>query len=335
MANIRDVAKEAGVSIATASRVLSHDETFKTTENTRKKIFDAVEKLGYTIRVRKNTKRKLNLGCVMALTSEKYSDPFFNSILAGAEEACIKHNAAITVLRNYNELKNPQVLHELCTMNLDGLILMENLPEKILNPLVKSIPNIVAIDQLYYDFNTVGFDHYESNMQVMNYLISNGYRRIAYIGSGSPNSSFLESQRVAVYREVLRKNNIPYDESLIMDCHWDLNTCAACAEQILSSESKPDAIFAGSDTLASVILGVIYKLGMKCPDDVGVIGFNNLDISAHMIPALTTVDVPTLEIGRTAVKRLVEIIQNKNEYKLKILFPTKLVIRDSIKEQRI
>ena len=131
------------------------------------------------------------------------------------------------------------------------------------------------------------------------------------------------------YREELRKHHIPYDESIIKDCSWDLDLCAECAEELLLSSNRPDAIFAGSDTLASVILGVIYRLGMKCPDDVGVIGFNNLDLSAHTAPPLTTINIPTKAIGKCAASRLIKLIHTDDPLVIKINLPTNLVIRES------
>jgi DNA-binding LacI/PurR family transcriptional regulator len=163
----------------------------------------------------------------------------------------------------------------------------------------------------------------------MNYLISNGYKRIAYIGGASPNISVADSLRTICYRETLRKNKIPYDENIILDCNWDLNLCAEYTKMLLRLENRPDAIFAGSDTLASVILGVIYQMGLTCPKDVGVVGFNNLDSSGHTIPPLTTVDIPTKDIGKIAAIRLLELINNEDDLTLKINLPTKLIVRNS------
>ena len=93
----------------------------------------------------------------------------------------------------------------------------------------------------------------------------------------------------------------------------------------------PDAIFAGSDSLASVVLGTLYELGFRCPRDVGVIGFNNIDLSSHMVPPLTTIEVPTADIGKAAVERMLQIIKDKDSSIRRILFPTKLIERKSLK----
>lgn len=333
MSNIREVAQRAGVSIATASRILSNDDTFKTTEATRQKVLQATKDLNYIFRPRKKTFPKIHIGCIMPLTSEKYSDPFFSAILDSIDEECTKSNATVSAIRNCNELNTPDLLNELCSMKLDGLILMEEIPEAILSVIRKHIPHLIAIDQPDSEFNTVGFDHIYANRIVMKHLLKQGYRRIAYIGGSSPYFPMLNSFRMMVYREELRQHNIPYDEQIIRDCEWDLGLCAKYAEELLLSDHRPDAIFAGSDTLASAILSVIYRLGLKCPNDVGVIGFNNLEISAHSIPSLTTVNIPTRAIGKYALLRLINLIRSGDSTILKINLPTNLVVRESTLRQ--
>lgn len=334
MANIRDVAQVAGVSITTVSRILSGDDTFKVTERTRQKVLDATARLDYRFRPA-TRKKKVQLGCILALTAEKYGDPFFDGILAAAAEECGRQNAVISVLKNYNDLKKSETLEELTNAGLSGLILMERVPQDVYQQLQTHIPNILFVDNDEFNcyFNGVGFDHAAANWQAMNCLISHGYRRIGIISGGAPNNeSFLNTTRFMIYQEALHRARIPFDEALVKDCGWDLDLCAAQTRQLLSLEDPPDAIFAGSDSLASAILGALYGMGLHCPQDIGVIGFNNINLSAHLIPPLTTIEIPTYEIGITAVQRLMDMIRNGGGMTRKILFPTRLIMRQSLKE---
>ena len=290
-----------------------------------------MKRLNYTVKTPRKAQKKVLLGCVLALTAEKYSDPFFTSILSAAEEECVRGNALIPVVRNYNELENPAVLSEICSFGLSGLILMEALPEHMLGQLKANIPHIIAIDLLTNEFNSVGFDNFESNLQAITCLLEHGYRRIAYIGGSSPGNHFDCSPRMAAYREALFRYGIPYDPSLTYNCNWDLDQCAECAAQLFSLETPPDVVFAGSDTLASVILNVMHKKGLKCPQDVGLFGFNNISMSALMAPPLSTMDIPTKEIGITAVRRLMEMITHNDRRIMKIQFPSQLVLRESLR----
>ena len=330
MSNIRDVAKKANCSIATVSRVLSQDDSFIISEKKRKEIFDAVKELGY---IHHSHNKKIKLGCIMAVTVEKYSDPFFTSILSAMENECEEVGATISIVRKYTELQDPYILQELFDANLSGLIIMERVSEDLLNKIQEKIPNILFIDndEEDRDYDGIGFNHNLANKQVMDCLMEKGYRRIAMISGSSPYVPLENSTRLACYREALIRNNIPYDKSLVKDCNWDLDICEKQVKEVMSLDNPPDAIFAGSDSLASCILGTLYSMHYLCPEDVGVIGFNNLPFSAHMIPPLTTIDIPTKDIGVAAIHRIIEMIKGRNIKKRKIVFATKLIERKSLK----
>ena len=334
MANIRDVAREAGVSIATVSRIFSGDTSFRVTEQTRKNVMDAAEKLNYVLRSSPRQQKKVQLGCVLSLTPEKYADPFFDAIFSAAESVCLRQGAAITTLRYYNELLHEDVLQQLTNSGLSGLLMLEQVSREIHEQLAEKIPNIVYVDcnELEFVINDVGYDRVVANWQAMNCMLRHGYRRIAIIGGGSPNEDFLNTTRLTIYREALRRAGLPYDPRLVKDCAWDLDLCAVQVKELLSMPDPPDAIYAGSDTLASAILGTIYSMGLRCPRDIGVIGFNNLSFSGHLIPPLTTIDIPVTEIGLAAGQRLMDLVRGTGGSPRRILFPTKLIERDSLKE---
>lgn len=333
MANIRAVAQEAGVSITTVSRILSGDASFHVSEPTRQRVLQAAAKLGYVYKTA-NRQKKFRLGCIFAYTTDKYADPFFEGILMAAENECIHHGAAFTFQKNYEDMSDPDFMNELRAAELDGLLLMERVSSEVYDQLKSAVQHILSIDDTRTDhcFDSVGFDHVSANRQVMDCLLEHGYRRIGIISGGTPNEAFSDSIRMMVYREALYRAGIPYDSALVRDCGWDLDTCAIQTRELLNLPEPPDAIFAGSDSLASVVLGTLYSTGLRCPRDIGVIGFNNINLSSHMIPPLTTVDIPVEQIGIAAARRILDMIQGRRESPCKILFPTKLVKRESLRE---
>ncbi len=336
MATMRDIARKAQVSVTTVSRVLAQDPDFQVTEETRARVYEVAAALHYKIKnplPPQGAKQKILLGVILAMTSDKYSDPFFDSILVAARETCEQYNAFIQVSRNFRDLNNPLLLEELCQMGLSGLIVMEELPAPILQKLQEAIPHILLIDQPDARLNTVGYDHLEAGMQIMDTLLERNYQRIAYISGSTPHTTLEDSIRHLVYREALRKAGLPYDKNLVKDCRWDMNICAAMTRQLMEMAELPDAIIAGSDSLASAILGMTYNMGLRCPRDFGVIGFNNLSLSAHLIPPLTTVHIPTQEIGKIAVERLMDMIAGKGGSIRKILVPSTIVLRDSLRKK--
>ena len=330
MATIRQVAREAGVSIATVSRVLSGDPGFNVKDETRDRILAAVRKLNYQIPIR--AQNQLHFGCVLADTTDKYSDPFFMEILQAMEETCHRNNAMIAFARSYQELEDPQSLQEFLGGSLSGVFLMEHVSPQVMTAIRTHVKNIVFIDndEPLYEFNNVGFDHTTANWQVMDHLLSLGYRRIGIISGGTQRVPLAGTLRLIAYREMLRRAGIEFDEDLVRDCRWDLDLCKAQVQELMALPEPPDAIFAGSDSLASVVLGTLYRMGYRCPRDVGVIGFNNIDLSEHMVPPLTTVQVPTEDIGQAAVERMLQIVGGDRSIR-RILFPTEIVERKSLK----
>lgn len=329
MSTLRDVAKLAGVSAASVSRVLSKDESFKISDQTRLAISEAVEALNYIYVPKKSKLPKKRIGIILAQSSEKYGDPFFNSILGTIEKECAIHNFSIPVIKNYNELKSEKELQEVLDAKLDGIFLMESLPKTMLKTIQTHIKHIVGIDGSASKFNNVGFDKFKSNVNAMEYLIAKGAKRIAYIGGGSANKTLLKTTKASAYFESLRKNDLNYKENLIFDSQWDIEECAKIARKLLSQKIIPDAIFAGSDTLASVILSIAYELKISVPKDIMVMGFNNIPGSALTIPSLTTVNIPTQKIGVIAVRRMKQIIEGDTEI-YNILVNTNIIERNSI-----
>lgn len=333
MANIRDIAKAANVSIATVSRIINNDIYFHTTEATRQSVYKAIKDLNY--KPQKKT-RITNIGCILSIGSEKYSDPFFNTILSVCESEAEKNNIIISQVRHYSELKNELILKQFLNSKLKGLIIMEKLPNDILSIIREKIPYVVYVDDdddVTEEVNSVGYDHRFANFTAFNYLIKCGYKRIAVIAESSPIIQLEDSIRMNTYREVLRKNNLRYDSELIRDCRCDITECINQTRELMSLKNPPDVIFVGSDTLASATINELKRLGYDCPKDIGVMGFNNLTISNHTNPPLTTIDIPMEDIGKKTIERLIDIMKKKDKEYYKISYPTKLIVRESTRRK--
>lgn len=335
MATIRDVAQYAGVSSSAVSRILSNDPTFKVPEETKDLVRRAVADLEYQYVPKKKKQGLIKLGCILAMASAKFKDPFFADIMEAIESECFAQGMRITVRRYYYELEDERVLEEILQEDLSGLILMEQISEEHMERIRSKISNIVSVDALYnfQNINNIGFDHRESNWQVMRHLLRAGYRKIALISGNNPQSSLEDSVRVQVYKAALAEAQIPFDAALVCDCGWDLEVCKSQTKELMNREDRPDAFFAGNDTLASVILGTIYSMGFRCPRDVGVIGFNNDAVSAHLIPPLTTLNIPTHQIGKRAVRRMLEMIKNEDRDVYKIQYNTEIIERASLRKE--
>ena len=146
MATIRDVAKMANVSTATVSRILNADKTYKVTNETRERVWQAVKALNYVrnqggkesinrVDIKNPTVNKVKIGCILCVTREKYTDPYFMSILSGVESKLIENGYSLSVIRTKNELQDPTVLFNTVSESLTGLIIMETLSDEIYSQL--------------------------------------------------------------------------------------------------------------------------------------------------------------------------------------------------------
>lgn len=327
MATIRDVAREAGVSITTVSKILSNDPSFHASEATRKRVMKAVDTLNYKYAEKKS---QIRIGCIMSLTYS-YSDPFFSDILGGIQTYCASHNAFISLVVSYAQLRDAKYDLEKQLRELDGLIITD-LPEGRFEFITSLEKKIVFVDNYVNGYCNVGFNDIYANLLVMEYLISCGYRKIAYIGGPAGTPDFLSCSRMMIYRETLRKYDIPYDPELIYDCCWDNKLCALQTKELLSKRPDTQVIFAGSDSLAVVILSQIKEIGLKCPEDIGVIGFNDIMLAGSFSPALTTVRLPSVEMGELAAEMLIRQIKTNTTLNQQILLPVELKVRESTRK---
>jgi len=335
LATIRDVAAHAGVSIATVSRIIAGDPNYKVTEETRKKVWDSALKLNYWPRPAKTKQQSrpgeaLRLGCIFSLTLEKYSDPFFTSVLTGAESRLMESNYCFSVTRTYNELCNQNILLNTFNQPLSGILLLEEIPSNMLHYIKERVPNIVGVDTYYDEIDNVGFDRREAAIKAVSFLISKGHKRIGFIGGSGMGASLEDSRRFDGYCYCLRKAGIPLDERLVKNCKWSQDLAQICTRELLSLPERPTAIFAASDLIAIAALSVIYEYGLKVPSDIAIIGINNIDITAYTSPPLSTIDVHAREMGRIAADLLLSRINGDTSMPKSIYLPTKLIVRGSV-----
>lgn len=329
MSNIRDVAKAANVSITTVSRILTNDSTLHVSDETRKNVHDVIQKLNYQY---KPKKPQINIGCILSLTYN-YSDPYFLEILNGIQSYCASHNAVISLIVSYSQFHDMKAGLEEKIAALDGLIVTE-LPSNRLEYLRSLNNRLVFIDNYVNGYCNIGFNEIFANQLVMDHLISCGYKKIAYIG-GSDNNEFNYSNRMMVYRNALNKHHLPYDSSIIYNCEWDPELCAKQVNELLEHNPDIDAIFAGSDSLATVIIRQLNEAGLSCPDDIGVVGFNDNDISKNFSPPITTVRLPSKKMGELGAEMLINQITDKKELNYQIVLPVELMVRKSTKKRQI
>jgi len=339
MSTIRDVAKLANVSIATVSRVLNNDTQYKITEETRNRVWQAVTQLNYSINTNlkrqpkrsehPSPKHSSKIGCVLSVTKNKYNDPYFMSILTGVEERLTSKGYSLSFIRTGPELEDRQMLNNTFSEQVDGLIMMDTLNTNVFNFIKSKVPYIIGIDTDSLEIDNVGYDHHRVSSLAVNHLIEKGHTKIGYIGGRGKKNSIKESSRYHGYISTLHEAGLEVNCDWIVDCQWDEKICIEMVTALCKSKNLPSAFYVASDLMAIATLNALYSNGLKVPDDIAVIGMSNIEMSSYSNPPLTTIDVPTHQIGMVAADLLIDRISGNTLLPKKVILPTQLVLRSS------
>lgn len=328
-ATIGDVAEKAGVSIATVSRVIN--KTGQVAESTALRVWSAVNELNYSPHAAARglaSRRTNNIGLILREINGEFFGPMLRGIEAGARE----HGYDL-LIHCTHQSENPPVVgsYSLGEHNADGIIVfVDSLNETEIVRLHQMQFPIVLLHRSPpegLNIPHVAFENKSGARKLVDYLIeSRGYRRIAFL----PGPEGVEDSywREMGYRESLKAHNIEYDPSLVVTGGFDEYQGQVAVSQLLSRNVGIDAIFAGDDDTAIGVLIGLKDAGLSVPDDIAVVGFDDIRLARYLTPPLTTVRAPIELAGREAVHQLISLIQSGHADTLTLL-PTELVIRRS------
>ncbi|MDF2617471.1 MAG: transcriptional regulator, LacI family [Xanthobacteraceae bacterium] len=318
---IVDVARLAGVSTATVSRVLSNPEIVSA--ETRRLVEEAIRQTGYRLNQAARNLRIRRTGGVVALVPN-LSNPFFSQILAGmaAVLAPVGYNLLVADTRAEG---GRSILTYAEPSRADGLIVLDGtLPAEGLTgrlPLVLAcewIPGIAA--------PRVKIDNREAAMMAVDHLIGLGHRRVAHVAG--PRRNVLSEARLAGAERALAAHGLPAPIVLPGDFSLESGRRAGAAWLALPPAERPTAVFLASDAMACGFIGEVQHHGVMVPRDVSVMGFDDIELVSHMTPALSTIRQPREALGRKAAQRLLDRIEGDDRDEDTIL-PVELVLRAS------
>ncbi len=326
-ANYVKIARESGVSIATISRILNNYPHVK--DETRKKVINAMDALGYNTNEIIIKSKSINNGLII-FNVPSLKNPFYSQIVNGARVAANRHGYHILInesdinLENFNNL-----LNILKKFNVAGLIVLNYLSLELLDKFNSTVPLVQCCEYNEdSDISYVGIDDISASKMVMEYILSNNRRKIALING--PMHYKYARHRLNGYLNVLKNTNIPVENNWIVslpEINYDM-AVSACS-YLLNLFNRPDAIFAISDVFAAAAIKASSNIGLRVPQDILVVGFDNVDISIMTSPTITTVNQPKFQLGFMACELLIEKISDPNTPLRKILLDVELIIRES------
>jgi len=327
MPSIKDVAKLAGVSIATVSRVINGYDNVA--EETRKRVIEAIRKLNYhPVYSVKTAALKRTIGVLVP----DFGGFHYNGILTGIEKEAIKRDFTLMVSTTFHrtsvELERLEVLF---AKRVDGIIVCTTKrDEEQLERFVKSAIPVVVVDREEPEIklDSVGIDNYSAGRLCAKYLMNKGHRKILLLRGKSDIFSFSDRERGFI--DYCNKHGA---EAKAVPCGYFPEHGYCAVEKYLKKNGKDfTAVFAINDFTAIGAMKALNDAGLHVPDDVSVMGFDDDPISRYTIPALTTVRQPREEMGKAAFEILYDRLMGKKGVARKILLPVELVERSSVKE---
>lgn len=327
MVTIKDVASEAGVAISTVSNVLNQVDVVS--EEKKQKVLAAVEKLKYVPNM--NAKfLKSNKSNTIGLFLPSIQGDFYRMLTQAIHLQCKLKGYLLNIYIS-NENTSEEIYKMIISSGVEGaIVLNECLQDEHISRLVSARIPLVFIDRELEGsgISSVVIDNAEGALLAMEYLIKHGHRRIGYI-HGIVNSD--DEDRFQAYRAVLNKYNLPMDESIILRAYFE--EAVAYSEMrvlILKGVKLPDAFFCANDEMAWGCIRALTEAGHRVPQEVSVMGFDDITLSAFYTPALTTIHSPVTEIGTCAALEIMRLLRQEDDIQGKITrLKPNLVIRDS------
>jgi DNA-binding LacI/PurR family transcriptional regulator len=334
LVTIYDVAKEAGCSPTTVSKAFNNYSGVNI--DTYKKIMEASDKLGYTPNTNARalaTKKTWLLGVLFSEdVNTGIAHPHFSEILQNFQVRAGEYGYDVVFVNKRLGNREASYLEHCIYRGVDGVLLAAN---KIFTDEIQSVLSsdikCVSVETNYPNTHTVISDNRMGSLQAMEYLYLLGHRKIAHLAC--PLSSVAGQERYAAYQEFLKSKGLEENPKYFVEIkEFKPEEGVSAATQLLQQawDDLPTAIYCGYDDIACVAMNTFKAQGFRVPEDLSVIGFDNVAISGYTTPALTTIEQDRAAIGQNAADTLIKMIEGKAiEQPTDMRIPTKLIVRNS------
>ncbi len=333
---IRQIAKLAGVSRSTVSRVINDHPSVR--PETREQVLHIIAETGFQpdpIARSLSSRRSHIIGLVIPLAIRSlFEDPFFPRLIQGVSQGCNAHDYTLSLFLFHSQEEEKKLYRRISRKQLlDGVIVTATRAGTPLIPrlLESQVPFVVQGRHEDPRVNYVDVDNMTGATTAVTHLLRLGYQRIATIAGPADNTAAQDRKRG--YLAALQDRDRLIDETLIVSGDFTQSGGYEAMQRLLLH--KPDAVFVASDAMATGALSAVRATGLTVPDDIAVVGFDDLPQSTMVDPSLTTVRQPIQRVGALAVETLIDILQNGLDLPRRLILPTELVIRDSCGAGRI
>jgi LacI family transcriptional regulator len=335
---IHDVAENAGVSYQTVSRVLN--DRPDVAESTRLRVLQAIHQLGYrpSAVARSLATQRTHL---LGLVTIDYEDPFYAGVASGVQNAVQKYGWMLVITSNArNRTLEQEYVRRLRERQVEGMVVIRDSFLKqdgvVYEPLEDVDIPLVVVCQSYLsgDFPCLDIDNIDGACQATRHLLDAGHRQIAMITA--PSNYQVTHDRTSGFIQALNECSVQLNPDLIVEGDWLIEDGYRACQVLLSRNLPFTAIFCQNDYMAIGAMHALREAGKRVPDDISLVGYDDLLISAHLDPPLTSVWQPKLELGAMAVNLVMERIEHKQSVQPGVhLLKPHLVVRSSVKGAQI
>lgn len=326
-----EIAEKAGVSRTTASRVINNRPHVR--PELRQRVMRVVGATGYRpnpIARSLAMQRSEIMGLVIPRSTHAlFDDPYFPSLIQALAKTCNRHNYTLALFLFENEADEEQLYPRISKQGLlDGIILqVGEINDKLASRLMQENFPVLVIGRPkdVPDASYLDVDNVAGARKAVAHLFATGHQRVATITG--PLATTVGIDRLEGYHQVLQEHDCPSDPALIVEGNFTRGGGYQAMQQLLPHQ--PDAVFIASDTMALGAMDAISEAGLRVPEDIAIVGFDDLAPAAQTTPPLTTIRQPIAQFGRKAVELLLDIIERGPYPPRRILMDTELVVRDS------
>lgn len=325
MSTIRDVSKEAGLSIATVSRALSAPE--KVSKDSLKKVHLAIDKLQYRPNMLSQKFRNKTANSIVVLVPN-IANLFFTTVIRGIERIAQKRGFSVLLGDTRDSLQREQEYINLVeTRQADGIIQLR--PYSFENSVLPKA-NVLAVNASGCEntpYPVVRIDNVGTAKEVVQYLISLGHNHIGVISGLQKNPHSID--RMKGYKQALAEANLDYDPALVAEGDFTFWSGLNAAEHFTRMQKLPTAIFCMNDEMAIGAMKGLKAKGLRIPQDISITGFDDLEVSRYVDPPLTTISQPAEKLGEKSAELLFQLIDDLAPSQTEYVLPVELVIRQS------
>lgn len=323
-----EIAQAAGVSVSTVSRALSNGN-YPLKEETRQRVLKLAEEMGYKPNLVARSLQS-NRSHLVGVIVDRMQSPFAAATVQGIQDGLRNEGYSISIAySNRDQEVALEAVHSFYSRQVDGMIILNSWLHNYNDPILSLNDRpFVFVNRLFSNCmsNCVGpGDRYGAQVATQ-HLVDLGHQRIGYING---RGEWIEAQnRLAGYLDVLQKYDLPQDNNLIQQGDWSVDSGYEATQLLLALKERPTAIFAANDIMALGAIYAVQDVGMNIPQDIAIVGYDDRDFTAWIRPSLTTIRMPSYEMGQAAARLLLKQFSGE-ELEDATQIPGELIVRES------